>query len=139
MFLIFVLSLLICLNFLKDQRSCLYNQFGGNGGLSYASFQPSVMTFGYINVIREENSWNWSRDNFQLKFFFLWIPENFLTWIVHSIAILWTYKLNWYGFQKLGCCLKVTTKSLTEFFGLISTLLIQMVKSSGMVFFSFGY
>ena len=36
--LIFLLSLLICLNFLNDQPSCLYSHFGGTGGLVFASF-----------------------------------------------------------------------------------------------------
>ena len=46
-FSIFLLSLLICLNFLNDQRSFLYSHFGGTGGLFFTSFQPFVMTFGY--------------------------------------------------------------------------------------------
>ena len=55
-FSIFVLPLLIWLNFLKDQRSCLYSHFEGTGGLFFASFQSFVMTFGYRNAIPEDNS-----------------------------------------------------------------------------------
>ena len=41
--------------------------------------QPFVMNFGYKNAMSENHSWNWSRQNFQLKFSFLWILENVLS------------------------------------------------------------
>ena len=138
MFSIFEFSLFICLNFLKDHRSCQYSHSEGTGGLFFVvSFQPFVMTFGCRNAILEDNSWNWSRQNFQLKFSFLWISGKFFKL---NSAFKWQLadlQIELICFSKFSLLSKVIPKSLTELFDLMSTSLILMVKSSVMVFFLF--